>query len=87
MPYTSYTLPKAIRSHQISSPTVLSSSRFGAPNACNLCHLDKTLGWTQNQLTRRYGQKPTVLSEEQQTVSAELLWLLKGHATQRVIAA
>jgi hypothetical protein len=61
--------------------------RFGVPNACNLCHLDKTLEWTQNQLAERYGEEKLPLTQEQKTVSAELLWLLKGHAAQRVVAA
>jgi formate-dependent nitrite reductase cytochrome c552 subunit len=46
MPYTSYGLLKALRSHQISSPSVTASVQTGRPNACNACHLDKTLGWT-----------------------------------------
>jgi predicted CXXCH cytochrome family protein len=87
MPHTTYALLGAIRSHQIESPTLAGSVRHGVPNACNLCHLDKTLAWTQEHLSRRYGQPALPLSEEQQTVSAALLWLLKGHAAQRAIAA
>src|SRR5262249_9552034 len=41
MPYTTYGLLRALRSHQISSPTVQASVDTGRPNACNLCHLDK----------------------------------------------
>jgi hypothetical protein len=87
MPHTTYALLGAIRSHQIESPTLAGSVRHGVPNACNLCHLDKTLAWTQEHLSRRYGQPALPLSEEQQTVSAALLWTLKGHAAQRAIAA
>src|SRR5262249_13931342 len=50
MPYTSYGLLRALRSHQISSPTVAVTVRSGRPNACNLCHLDKTLAWTAQYL-------------------------------------
>ena len=46
MPYTTYGLLKTLRSHQISSPSVATSVSTGRPNACNLCHLDKTLKWT-----------------------------------------
>lgn len=87
MPHTSYALFKAIRSHQISSPKVEASARFGTPNACNLCHLDKTLAWTQQQLAA-WHRTPTVpLSGEQESISAALLWMLKGNAAQRAIVA
>jgi formate-dependent nitrite reductase cytochrome c552 subunit len=42
MPHTTYALLKGIRSHQIESPRVRASARYGVPNACNLCHLDRT---------------------------------------------
>ncbi len=87
MPHTSYALFSAIRSHSIRSPNVSSSANHGVPNACNLCHLDKTLAWTQKHLTENYGHEPVSLSQEHQTTSAALLWLLKGHAAQRVIVA
>jgi len=58
MPHTSYALFKAIRNHQISSPTVNPVERGTPPNACNLCHLDRTLEWTQDWLTRWYDRKP-----------------------------
>jgi predicted CXXCH cytochrome family protein len=85
MPHTTYALLGAIRSHQIASPELAGSARHGVPNACNLCHLDKTLAWTQEQLAQRYRQAPVPLSEEQRNVSAALLWLLKGNAAQRAI--
>ncbi|HIG30361.1 MAG TPA: ammonia-forming cytochrome c nitrite reductase subunit c552 [Verrucomicrobiales bacterium] len=87
MPHTSYALLSAIRSHQITSPNLESSVLKGVPNACNLCHLDKTLAWTQGQMAERYGAHKVRLSREQQSISAALLWLLKGHAAQRVITA
>ena len=46
MPYTTYGLLKTIRSHTVSSPSAKESVETGRPNACNLCHLDKTLAWT-----------------------------------------
>ncbi len=87
MPHTTYALFKGIRSHQISSPRLEASARHGVPNACNLCHLDQTLAWTRQHLRERYGTPPPPLAEEQEKVSAALLWLLKGHAAQRAIAA
>jgi hypothetical protein len=87
MPYTSYALFGAVRNHQMGSPNIASSARYGVPNACNLCHLDQTLQWTQQYLVKRYGMSPETLSDEQQTTSAALLWMLKGDAAQRAITA
>src|SRR5262249_16962332 len=41
MPYTSYGLLRALRSHTITVPTVRESVEVGRPNACNACHLDR----------------------------------------------
>ncbi|MBX3747780.1 MAG: hypothetical protein KF833_20930 [Verrucomicrobiae bacterium] len=87
MPHTTYALLKGIRSHQIESPHARASARLGVPNACNLCHLDRTLAWTAEHLERWYGQPRVPLTDEQRSTSAALLWLLKGHAAQRVIAS
>jgi hypothetical protein len=87
MPYTTYGLLKTIRSHTVSSPSVAESVAAGRPNACNLCHLDKTLAWTGAALERWYGTPPVALSGDEQTVAASLLWLLRGDAGQRAITA
>ena len=87
MPHTTYALFTAIRSHQIASPGLAGIVKNGAPNACNLCHLDKTLDWTQEHLVDWYGHKQYKMSIEQEKVSAALVWMLKGDAAQRVIAA
>ena len=87
MPHTTYALFNAIRTHQIQSPRLKSSTEFGVPNACNLCHLDKSLGWAQDHMADRYGSEDLKLTEEQKSISAGLLWMLKGHAAQRAVAA
>ena len=87
MPHTTYGLLKAIRSHQISSPDVAVDLRAGRPNACNLCHLDETLGWTAEHLEQWYGKGPPDLDEDQQTTAAALLWMLRGDAGQRALVA
>ena len=87
MPHTSYGLLKAIRGHTIETPDITTTLATGRPNACNLCHLDKTLDWTAEQLAKRTGQaKPTVPGEHR-TTAASVLWLLKGDAGQRALAA
>ena len=87
MTHTSYALYTATRSHRIDSPNVEFSSKFGKPNGCNQCHQDKTLGWTAERLHDWYGTPLPKLSEEERTVSASLLWALKGDAPQRAITA
>jgi hypothetical protein len=87
MPYTTYGLLKTIRSHTISVPTVAETTEHGRPNACNLCHADKTLRWTSNALERWYGQPRANLTTDQEQVSSMVLMALSGDAGQRVIAA
>jgi len=87
MPYTSYGLLKALRSHAISSPSVAATLQTGRPNACNLCHLDQTLAWTAERLSEWYGTPEVTLSEDEREVAASLLSLLKGDAGQRAITA
>ncbi len=87
MPHTTFGLLGAIRAHRVDSPTAEMSTRHGRPNACNLCHLDRTLAWTAEWLERWYRQPPPALSEADRTVSAAVRWLLEGDGAQRAIAA
>ena len=87
MPYTSYGLLKAIRSHTISSPSVTESVQTGRPNACNLCHVDKTLAWTGAALREWYDLPTPPLGDDERTVAAALLWTMRGDAGQRALAA
>ena len=87
MPYTTYGLLKAIRSHQIDTPTVTASLKTGRPNACNQCHLDKTLEWAASYLEEWYQLPKPGLTQEQESVAASLLWLLRGDAGQRALMA
>ena len=78
---------KAIRSHAINSPSVKSSLDTGRPNACNLCHLDQSLGWTATKLNEWHRQPLPSMTDEQRTTSAGITWLLKGDAGQRSLIA
>lgn len=85
MPKTVYGLLKAIRNHRIDSPRVTGESGGDArPNACNLCHVDRSLGWTATTLQAWYGlPAPTGFSDD----PAAVTWLLSGDAVLRAIAA
>lgn len=87
MPYTTYGLMKTIRSHTVSSPSVAETTDSGRPNACNLCHADKTLAWTASALAQGWGQPSSPLTPDQAQVSSTVLMALTGDAGQRVIAA
>jgi hypothetical protein len=87
MPYTTYGLLKAIRSHQIDSPTVGASLRTGRPNACNQCHLDKTLAWSAEYLEKWYDLAAPRLGIEHREIAASVVWTLRGDAGQRALMA
>jgi len=87
MPHTSYALFKAIRSHRVDSPEVVTQPANSKPNACNLCHLDRTQQWAADALTEWYGQKRVVVDSDEREVAAGVLWALKGNAAQRALVA
>jgi predicted CXXCH cytochrome family protein len=87
MPYIQYGLLKAARSHRIDSPSVRVDVETGRPNACNLCHLDRSLGWTQTEMLAWYGTPKVPMSEIQQDVAAGLVWGMQGSALVRAITA
>jgi predicted CXXCH cytochrome family protein len=88
MPRTSYALLHSIRSHRIDSPSAV-ALEADRPGACNLCHLDRTLGWTRRRLAAWYGQPapPGGAGDEDAGPPAGAAWLLAGDPGQRAIAA
>ena len=87
MPYSTYGLLKAVRSHRIGSPRVTDELRSGRPNACNLCHLDRPLGWAAEQLAGWYGQAAPTLPQEEREVAYGVARLLRGDAGVRALIA
>jgi predicted CXXCH cytochrome family protein len=84
MPMTAYALLKGIRSHRIDSPEARDLGASDRPNACNLCHLDRSLAWTASALQAWYGHEAPLLAG---TDAAGAAWLLSGDPGQRAIAA
>ncbi|MCC9644586.1 cytochrome c3 family protein [Rhodopirellula sp. JC740] len=87
MPHTAYGLLKSIRNHTITSPDLKLELAADRPNACNQCHLDKTLQWTAKHLDEWYSIEPPKLDAQQSETAASVLWLLKGNAANRAMAA
>lgn len=86
-PYTTYGLLKAIRSHRVSSPDVEVELETGRPNACNACHLDKSLAWTEAQLERDFGIEPGPGLGSAGEVPSGPRWIATGDAGVRALAA
>lgn len=87
MPHQVFSLLDTHRSHRIEVPRVRDSLGTGKPHACNLCHLEKSLGWTQDALGKWYGTKPEPLSEDDRTISSAVLHLMRSDARSRAVAA
>ena len=86
MPMTAYALLKSIRSHRIDSPEAKSLAATDRPNACNLCHVDRSLAWTGSHLVDWYGQTAPKDRLEAET-AAGAAWLLAGDPGERAIVA
>ena len=87
MPYQVYSLLTTHRSHRIEGLRVKDSLGTGKPHACNLCHLDKSLGWTQERLQAWYGRAPQALPDEERKYSSAVLHLCRSDARSRAIVA
>ncbi len=87
MPHSAYALLGTARTHKIESPVVSGKGTKDRPNACNLCHLDKTLAWTARHLNQRYGIPVPELDQIHEKVAASVLWGVRGDAVQRVVSA
>ena len=57
MPRTVASLNTRMRDHSISVPVPQNTIRQGIPNACNLCHTDKSSEWAAGKVTAWYGVK------------------------------
>jgi hypothetical protein len=81
-----------VRSHRISSPTDERMLAAGAPNACNLCHLDRSIRWTTDELRRGWGvaiapQPAWRAAYGDLDVPVGMAWLTSRHAPVRLAAA
>ena len=57
MPRINEGLDQLVRTHTICSPTRTATIEENGPNACNLCHLDRSINWTLGYLGDWYGRR------------------------------
>ena len=90
MPRYAQGLDERIRTHRICMPVEPSMVAVGSANACNLCHLDRSMRWTLNELERGWQRKIT--PDERWPVYVVLdkpmgeLWLHGKEAHMRLVA-
>jgi predicted CXXCH cytochrome family protein len=88
MPHVVYSLLTTHRSHRIQMPRLEDSVGTGKPHACNLCHLDKSLGWTRDELAKwPGGEKRVTLTEDEEKISSAILLMTTGDARSRALVA
>lgn len=93
MPRMTQGLAHVIRSHVISSPTDVHMLAQAAPNACNLCHLDKSVRWTTEQLNKGWNRKLRPASDWPKAYDGDvdkpagLAWLNHAIPQVRLVAA
>lgn len=87
MPNMVYGVMTMHRSHRIELPQPAQHAAQQRPNACNLCHLDQTYAWAQQQTEQLWPQsiKSDVLVND--SVPAGIYELYAGDPVQRALAA
>ena len=64
MPESPYMARDPRRDHAMASPDPLLSEELGTPNACIMCHKDKTNTWAQTYVNEWYGDLPKTAKRE-----------------------
>lgn len=88
MPHVSYALLGAIRSHRVDSPAFDARTQ-GRPNACNLCHLDRTEAWAAERTAAWFGKSPRFALDRApgEDAPAGAVFALSGDAAVRAVMA
>jgi hypothetical protein len=82
-------IDRYVRTHRIASPTNAKLYDEAAPNACNLCHLDRSIDWTLDELRLGWGVKlePSRDAYGRDQASVGDVWLASTSPALRLIAA
>lgn len=91
MPRINEGMQDVVRTHRIFNPTESRMIEANQPNACNLCHVEKGIGWTLDHLKDWYGksysQDAIASNYPDLTSSVALGWLKSSHPATRLVAA
>ncbi|HEU0031204.1 MAG TPA: cytochrome c3 family protein [Kofleriaceae bacterium] len=92
MPRVVLGIDRFVRTHRISSPTDPRMLAVAAPNACNLCHLDRSIRWTTDELRAGYEVRldPRPWAKAyggDLDESVGIAWLASPQAAIRLVAA
>ncbi|MDC3378782.1 ammonia-forming cytochrome c nitrite reductase subunit c552 [Planctomycetota bacterium] len=91
MPRIVQGLDSVVRTHQIARPVDSRSLAQAEPNACNLCHLDRSLAWTIDQVREGWGRTISVAPDWPAAAlldqPAGEVWLAHSTPTVRLVAA
>jgi predicted CXXCH cytochrome family protein len=91
MPRINEGLQDVVRTHMIYSPTRADMLEANHPNACNLCHTDRSIGWTLGYLKQWYGatydERKIASNDAKAARPAALGWLASDNPAVRLVAA
>lgn len=90
MPRYTRGIDELIRSHRICMPVEQPMVEQGMPNACNTCHLDKSVRWTLDELKHGWGKtiapQPDWPALDQLDQPAGAAWLNSNDSHMRLLA-
>lgn len=87
MPRIVHGVGNMVRTHRISSPTDARMIEGGFPNACNMCHLDKSIRWTLESLATKWNKKvPLAATFQPSDEPVGEAWLKHKDAIVRQVA-
>ena len=90
MPRVVMGIDRFVRTHRISSPTDVRVLATAGPNACNLCHLDRSIAWTVDELAREHDVRldpSTWTAYRDVELPVGDVWLASDEPALRLIAA
>lgn len=88
MPKVTYGVMTVHPTHRIQMPDPSRAWRHEMPEACTLCHTDRSARWAAETLRRQQGQSPEVFPTDPAFEVAEAVrTLLSGDVVQRAVAA
>lgn len=90
MPEVAYGVMEIHRSHHIEIPDPAAHANAGRPNACNLCHLDRSVEWAETE-TARMWDRPARPVRRPDTLDADvpdgIARLHAGDPVERAVTA